>query len=275
MKGPKARPTDNRLWRSDPDGSVGVTHGGTVNSKVYTHEFIDIIGSNRANYMHHMTANWCPMARDDRGQRCFGVWGVVGTTNHWPRVVNMWEEDGLDGLATALAHELGRPSLQDPKLEAWWNEAANFRSGGYDRVLIPAPWTRTIEELCADGVSGVAYAHDTIRVTPGEADTFLSKVRDIAVGAHQPFGWELVGALKTSMRRDDECIVIWALPEWQQWSEVEKARDSDPSLRLWRDLLWEAEGFERFLMCDAPLAPLKIGRQPERSDRTIEWNEPQ
>jgi hypothetical protein len=28
-------------------------------------------------------------------------------------------------------------------------------------------------------------------------------------------------------------------------------------------------------MCDAPLAPLKIGRQPERSDRTIEWNEPQ
>jgi hypothetical protein len=90
-----------------------------VNTKVYTHEFIDIIGANRANYMHHMTANWCPMARDDRGQLCYGVWGVVGTTDHWPRVVNMWEEDGFDGLATALGHGLGRPSLQDEKLEAW------------------------------------------------------------------------------------------------------------------------------------------------------------
>ena len=28
------------------------------NDKVYIHEFIDIIGHNRANYMHHMTANW-------------------------------------------------------------------------------------------------------------------------------------------------------------------------------------------------------------------------
>ena len=28
-----------------------------VNDKVYIHEFIDIIGHQRANYMHHMTAN--------------------------------------------------------------------------------------------------------------------------------------------------------------------------------------------------------------------------
>ena len=156
----RACPRSPSNYADTSEGIVGVTYEGTVNTKVYTHEFIDIIGPNRANYMHHMTANWCPMAREDRGQLCFGVWGVVGTTDHWPRVVNMWEEDGFDGLAVALGHELGRPTLQDPKLEVWWNEAANFRSGGYDRVLIPAPWTRTIEELCADGVSGVAYAHD-------------------------------------------------------------------------------------------------------------------
>jgi hypothetical protein len=165
--------------------------------------------------------------------------------------------------------------LQDPKHEVWWNEAAGFRSGGFDRVLLPAPWTRTIEELCADGVSGVCYAHDTIQLVPGGADTFLSQVRDTAVEAHEAFGWELVGALKTSMRRDDEAIVIWAVPSWQQWSEVEAARDSDPGLKKWRDVLWATQGYERFLMCDAPLAPMNIGRQPERSDRTIEWNEPQ
>lgn len=245
-----------------------------MNDRVYTHEFIDIIGPHRANYMHHMTANWCPMARDDRGQLCFGVWGVVGTTSRWPRVVNMWEEAGLDGLAVALGHELGRPTLQDEKLEVWWNEAANFRSGGFDRILIPAPWTRTIEQLCADGVRGVAYAHDTYRLAPGEAEGFLSRVRDLAVPAHEAFGWELVGALRTGMRRDDECIVIWAIPTWDLWAQVEEARDRDPGLRTWRDIVWSTEGYERFLMCDAPLAPMKIGRQPERSDRTVEWDEP-
>ena len=117
-----------------------------MNTKVYTHEFIDIIGPARPQYMHHMTANWSPMAQEERNQSCFGVWGVVGTTSRWPRVVNMWEEDGFDGLALGLGHELGRPSLQDEKLEKWWNEAANYRSGGSDRILVPAPWTRTIEE---------------------------------------------------------------------------------------------------------------------------------
>ena len=37
-----------------------------MNSKVYIHELIDIIGANRARYMHHMTANWCPTAREER-----------------------------------------------------------------------------------------------------------------------------------------------------------------------------------------------------------------
>ena len=33
---------------------------GDADGKVYIHEFIDIIGHNRAKYFHHMTANWCP-----------------------------------------------------------------------------------------------------------------------------------------------------------------------------------------------------------------------
>ncbi len=244
-----------------------------MNDRVYTHEFIDIIGPNRPEYMHHMTANWSPMAQEERDQLCFGVWGAVGTTTRWPRVVNMWEEKGFDGLAAGLSHELGRPNLQDEKLEKWWNEAANYRSGGFDRVLIPAPWTRTITELCADGVRGVAYAHETVGVGVGGADEFLSMVRDEAVDALGPFGWELVGALKTSMHADSECILIWAIPTWQQWAEVEKAYDRDRALRAWRDRCWDEGSFERFLMCDAPLSPMKIGRQPARSDREPHWSE--
>ena len=109
-----------------------------MNTKVYTHEFIDIIGPNRPKYVHHMTANWSPIAQAERNQLCFGVWGTIGTTGRWPQVVNLWEEDGFDGLAAGLGHETGRPTFQDPKLEKWWLEASKYRSGGLDRVIIPA-----------------------------------------------------------------------------------------------------------------------------------------
>ena len=49
-------------------------------SKVYIHELIDVIGHNRGRYMHHMTANWCPVARAERNQLCLGVWATLGST---------------------------------------------------------------------------------------------------------------------------------------------------------------------------------------------------
>ena len=100
-----------------------------ANDKVYIHEFIDIIGHRRADYMHHMTANWSPIAQEERNQLCFGVWGIVGSTGQWPAVVNMWEEDGWDGLARSFGHELGHADLQDPKLARWWARAAKLPFG--------------------------------------------------------------------------------------------------------------------------------------------------
>ena len=150
------------------------------NPKIYIHEFIDVIGHNRAKYMQHVTANWSPIAQQERGQLCYGVWGTIGTTGRWPEVVNLWEEPGWQGLAQNLAHETQHTGLQDPSLAAWWAEAAKFRSGGFDRVMIPAPWTRTIGELCADGVRGVFYAHELVQLVPGQAPSFLEQVRSEA-----------------------------------------------------------------------------------------------
>jgi len=108
-----------------------------VNDKVYIHEFIDITKQNRARYMHHMAANWSPLARQKQGQLCYGIWGAVGSTGRWPQVVNIWEEDGFDGLASSFRHELGHVDLQDPDLAAWWAAAADLRSGG-----LTGSWSR-------------------------------------------------------------------------------------------------------------------------------------
>jgi len=119
--------------------------------KVYIHEQIDIIGHNRAKYMHHMTANWCPIAREERNQLCYGVWSVVGSTGAWPQTVNMWELDGWEGLAQNFAHELVGAGAQDPSLTAWWAEAASLRRGGFDRIVVPDGATCNLDGATVTG----------------------------------------------------------------------------------------------------------------------------
>jgi hypothetical protein len=242
-----------------------------ANEKVYIHEFIDIIGPNRARYMHHMTANWSPIAQEERDQLCFGVWGVVGSTGHWPQVVNLWEENGWDGLAASFGHELGHPDLQDPNLARWWAAAAELRSGGLDRLLVPAPWSPTIEELCAAGAGGVAYAHDQVTTAPGGAGDYLEQARAEGGAFYEEFGWRLAGAWETALHHDDEAFVLWSIPTWASWAEAESRWRAGPA---WRERQRDSvRGFERILLVDAPLSPLRLGRQPARSDREAEWPE--
>ncbi len=167
--------------------------------------------------------------------------------------------------------------MQDAKLEKWWKEAANYRNGGFDRVMIPAPWTRTIEELTADGVRGAVYAHEMVTVAPGTAADFLELVRAEMIPAYATAGFELVTAMRTSMIDESECILIWAIPTWDAWARFELAINdptADGPLRDWQRTLYRrSSSFRRFLMLDAPLSPLRSGRQPARSDRDDDWQE--
>jgi hypothetical protein len=245
----------------------------TPNNKLYIHEYIDIIGHNRAAYMHHMTANWSPIAQDERNQLCFGVWGVVGSTRRWPEVINIWEEDGWSGLASSWEHEFNHPTLQDPKLAKWWAEAASYRSGGFDRILAPAPWMPTIGQLCADGVRGETYAHEHYWLPQGTSKQFLQAVADEAIAVYGRFGLIIAGAWETAMAGESECFLLWASPSWAQWGEFEAAQETDPASVRWRKRTYElCERQTRFLMVDAPLSPMRIGRQPSRDDR-IDWED--
>ena len=249
-----------------------------TNDRVYIHELVAIRGRHRAAYMHHILANWGPIGQEERGQLCFGIWGTVGSTGRWPEVVNIWEHEGFDGLADSFAVEFDSPTLQDPKLAKWWGEAASYRRGGYDRILVPAPWMPTIGELCAAGIHGEVYAHETYRIARrdagGGARDFLQAVADESVTVHGRFGWTLCGAWRTAMVGDDECILVWAIPTWRNWSEVEKAEAGDPALGRWLARVHAVtERRHRFLMVDAPLSPMRTGRQPARSDREPGWGD--
>jgi hypothetical protein len=239
-----------------------------VSPKLYIHELIDIHGHNRAKYQHHMTANWVPAAMNERGQRCYGVWSTLGSTGSWPEVVNMWELDGWEGLTRNFEVETAGGRDQDPSLAQWWAAAASLRRGGFDRILIPDDASPSIEELCAAGVRGELYCHEIVHVPPGRAVELLEAVRSQAEPAYADEGIDIVGAFRTALRADDECILVSACPSWRRWAAFEQAWLSDGTLGGWRKALVDlGASWHRTLLVDSPLSPMRIGRQPEVGDR--------
>ena len=238
-----------------------MTVAGEVNTRVYIHEFIDIIGHQRANYMQHMTANWSPIGQEQRKQLCYGVWALIGSTGAWPKTVNIWEHESWSGLAASFATEAVGRGAQDPALERWWARAAEFRSGGIDRILVPAPWARGIEELCAAGVRGEVYAHELVTVAPGVAADVPERARD-ASELHARHGWELAGAFTTAMGNDDEALLLLPGAPGRICSRSKVGPRSGIGAATWR----------RVLLVDAPLCPFRTGRQPARSDR-MDWQD--
>jgi hypothetical protein len=110
-------------------------------------------------------------------------------------------------------------------------------------------------------VRGDVYAHELVTVEPGRAPDVLDRARDSA-DLHARHGWDLIGAFTTAMTNDHEALLLWAIPTWQQWAEGEE----DSELEKWRRGLTPTT-WQRVLLVDAPLSPLRIGRQPARSDR--------
>jgi hypothetical protein len=96
----------------------------------------------------------------------------------------------------------------------------------------------------------------------------MSAVHESARAEFERHQVRLVGAFRTAMRSDDEAIVIWAIPSFAVWAAVERGLDHDSSMRSWRTRQGELGArVQRTLLVDAPLSPLRIGRQPEASDR--------
>jgi hypothetical protein len=209
--------------------------------RIWLHETIDIIGANRAAYNHHMTANFGATARIERGLLCVGVFSTVGSTERWPQTMNLWEFTGSwDGVARNFEHEFSRPSHQDASLEPWWAEAAGLRSGGYDRLLVAAPWSPSLDALLAERHASdqpaACHYHELVSLEPGSAPAFLDLVRTLRVPLAERFGWSLLGAFRTAMVNDSEAVLVWTVPGWSQWAAWEAAQspDADPEVATWR-----------------------------------------
>ena len=139
---------------------------------------------------------------------------------------------------------------------------------------IRATGATSISELLDAGVQGETYAHEQVHVPMGTSREFLEIVAEEAIPVYDEFGWKLCGAWETAMVNESECFLHWAIPTRESWAETEHAERRDSALQRWRNRTYElTEKWHRFLVVDAPLSPMRIGRQPARSDRDEGWED--
>ena len=215
------------------------------NPKLYLHETIHIIGTGSEAYKRH-TGTRTPSGP---AGGLVGTWQQSGSTGDWPRVVNLWEMAGWEGWAEILEYQYARSGPQPPALRKWWTTALKHRSGGFDRILEPAPFSPTRQELIDRRVQGLACIQELATVHPGRADAYLDAVasRWMPVAARR--GLTLVGAWRTAMR-DTEAVLLWSLPTIRDYTRHLADFCSAPETCAWADAAreWRADYRETLLI---------------------------
>jgi hypothetical protein len=209
---------------------------------LYLHEIIDIVGTGQEPYMKTVIER----ASHSEGEgisRLMGCWKVIGSTNRWPRVINMWEMDGWSHWAKTLERQF-LPQKRDPALAPWWAKATQWRSGGFDRILEPAVFSPTRKDLEADKLKGWVFVHTIARARPGAHRQYLDRIGSTLRPAFEKRGITLFGAYRVPMR-SDEALIIWAAPDFQKACTVFDSRDKGTDLSDWAhvetDLILESE----------------------------------
>lgn len=197
---------------------------------LYLHEIIDIVGTGQEAYL-ATVAQRAAHSEHAGISRLMGTWRVIGSTNRWPRVVNLWEMDGWGHWADALERQF-LPAKKDDALAPWWAKATEWRSGGFDRILVPEPFSPTRDQLRADGLRAWVCTHTLVRLKPGKQpayfDTVFNELRPIL---ERRSLW-LFGAYSAPMR-SDEALILWAASDFRTLCELYSEWENDAELQAY------------------------------------------
>jgi hypothetical protein len=238
----------------------------TANERLYIHETIQISVRHRQKYLQHFL-KWAPISRELYNMRLVGVWAVNGSTHDWPVAIVLWELDGLAAFSKMLAGEYAH--LQDPNAPVkdhytlYWGEGEEgvVDTKGTDRLLAPAFYSPSLAQAVERKITGAGYLHETVKGPPGSIGPFLEKLGREWVPFAGRLGLKLVGAYRSMLLNDEEAIVIWAIPTWDDWARYQKALYSEAEAIAWRaDAARAGIGWEGKLLNPAAGSALQTGK---------------
>jgi hypothetical protein len=168
-------------------------------------------------------------AKGSAGGRSIAAWATVFLTGHWPQIVTFWQmPGGWEGFAE---HFDSHPELFHQPLERWYGE----RSGGFDKVLVGADFSPTLDEIVTCELRAPVVLQQTIGVRPGSAREYLGCAGELQAS----FEGRLLGGYSVAFRNESEVILLWGYPSFA--ALVEDQQTPDSALRDWAKLSSEFE----------------------------------
>ena len=220
------------------------------NRDLYLYEVVDIVGQGQYAYMEHLWQD--PVLRMPE---MFGLQGsfyvCAAGGGRWPQVINVWDVGSLGW--GGWARNVDRMNLKRRKAfyGDWWDEAAQWRSGGFDRLcggVSGSPSTREIRER---GIRGTLFLNEILSVRPGTPLEFLAAVVEERVPLMESYGHRATGLYEVTSNQH-EVVMLWAsdLP-----AQIRLRRNRDTT----RGLCDEGEADERILAWEQRAAEYVTG----------------
>ena len=192
-----------------------------------------IRGHARAKYMHHMTANWCPIGRAERGAALLRRLGHGRQHGPLARGREPVGGAGWDGLrAQPRARDAAIPACRIRR-----SPPGGPRPRSTGAAASTASWCRRrgrarSTSSAASGVRGrLLRPRDRAGGARAARRSSSSACARSASTPTAPSASRCVGAFRTALRNDSECVLLWAIPRAEQWAAFERAQDADPALR--------------------------------------------
>ena len=160
-----------------------------------------------------------------------GTWKVIGSTNRWPRVVNLWEMDGWEHWAETLERQF----LPAQDRTRRWRRGGRRRPNGAAAASIAfssRPRTaRRCEALQRGGSPRLGLrAHDRAAARPASATPTSPPSARRLTPLLAARGLALMGAYAVPMRTD-EAVLLWAAPDFRHLCRLYAERERDAELR--------------------------------------------
>ena len=101
-------------------------------------------------------------------------------------------------------------------------------------MLAPASYSPSLAQAVETKITGAGYLHETVKGPPGSIGPFLDKLGKVWMPFAGRLGLKLLGAYRTMLLNDQEAIVIWAIPTWNDWARYEMALFTEAEAVEWR-----------------------------------------
>jgi hypothetical protein len=190
---------------------------------LYLHETIDIVGQGQYDYMAHSLKEPTNVMPDMLTlQGTFFVCAMGG--GRWPQVVNIWDVGAAGWEGWAANVDRLNLKRRNAFYGDWWDEASQWRTGGFDRLCGGVAGSPTTTELAERGVKGTLFVHQLLQVRPGSALDYLAAVVDEQVPVWRDHGHEVTGAYEV-LGNQHEVVVVWATSVAAQ-TRLRAARDA-------------------------------------------------